>query len=54
MRIGIVTKWVAIDDFDDGWPECERGKLVLCHDGAGLSRLLTQLELRDKLQREDG
>jgi hypothetical protein len=49
-----LTKWVAVDDVDDGWPVSERGKLVLCEDGASLSRLLTELELRDKLQRVDG
>ncbi|AOJ81815.1 hypothetical protein WS62_29500 [Burkholderia sp. ABCPW 14] len=45
-----LTKWVAIDDVDDGWPESEQEKLVLCEDGTGLSRLLTELELREKLQ----
>ncbi|QUN86034.1 HAD domain-containing protein [Burkholderia pseudomallei] len=44
------TRWVALDDVLDCWPDTERERLVLC-DESGLSRLLTELELRERLLR---
>lgn len=44
-----LVNWVALDDNDDGWPHEERHHLVLCDPEFGLSRLLTELELRERL-----
>ncbi|MGU7783272.1 hypothetical protein [Burkholderia sp. PU8-34] len=44
-----LVNWVAMDDNDDGWPREERHHLGVCAPEFGLSRLLTELELRERL-----
>ena len=45
-----LTRWIAIDDDDMGWPDVARDRLVRCHGDLGLSNPKTQQELAEKLK----
>lgn len=44
------TKWFAIDNDAEGWPDRVKDRLVLTHDRLGLSELRVQAEIREILR----
>lgn len=44
-----LSRWLAVDDDNDCWPETEYDRLVLTHPKLGLSSPETQRDLADKL-----